>query len=479
MRLFMGLDVGTSAVKGVTITEEGRIIAEAKRNVTFAKPQPGRFEIDPEDHYRSIIGVISEMVTATRGSGKTAAVSMAAASGNTLLLDTQNKPLTPIISWLDQRGMGKDDELFPGFDFSHLHDIIGWPWVGMFPLAHLQWIKKNLPDTFERAGRVAMNLDYLSFRLTGNWMIDSSNATTFYLQDQKQRQWHKPYLDYVGITEEQLPRIAEPGTSAGTITPAAAADTGLPEDAQLVLGAFDHPCAARGTGNLEEGNVLLSCGTSWVGFYPVYDREKAVAMKLLIDPFLSPHGPWGAMFSIPAIAVNIDWYIDTFIASEANKYDRFNALASEARPGAGGLSINPLIDPTGDDEASREQVERVRQSSATNIARAVMEGAVFEMKKWIDKLDVEGFTAETITMVGGPSESPVWPQILSDATGLELRLINGQTAGAYGAALLGAIGTGVFPGEEEAFSSLSGKPRIIYPQEALFKQYQGLYNDKT
>ena len=66
----MGLDVGTSAVKGVTITEEGRIVAEAKRNVTFAKPQPGRFEVDPEEHYRSITGVISDMVAATRGSGK-------------------------------------------------------------------------------------------------------------------------------------------------------------------------------------------------------------------------------------------------------------------------------------------------------------------------------------------------------------------------------------------------------------------------
>ena len=108
-----------------------------------------------------------------------------------------------------------------------------------------------------------------------------------------------------------------------------------------------------------------------------------------------------------------------------------------------------------------------------------MEGAVFEMKKWIDKLDGEGFRADTITMVGGPSESPVWPRILSDATGLELRLINGQTAGAYGAALLGAIGTGVFSGEKEAFSSLSGKPEIIYPQESIHKKYQRLYNDQT
>jgi sugar (pentulose or hexulose) kinase len=481
--MFIGLDIGTTAVKGVLISEDGSILAQAKRLTQFIKPAPGYFEIDPENHYRSVCEVIRELTASVPHGKNVKALSMASASGNTLLLDKNNQPLTNLISWMDQRAVGLQEELFPSFDFSTLHDTVGWFWVEMFPLAHLGWLKKKQPHVYKKATRVSMFIDYLYYRLCGNWLIDQSNATTSYLQDQKKGTWHKPYLEYLEIDDSYLSEIKPSGFRAGKITPQAALDTGLHRDTELALGAFDHPCAARGTGNLDEGNLMLSCGTSWVGVYPTKDRDLALRNNLLIDPFLTPAGPWATFFSHPAIGVNIDWYIDNIIAKDTHhthtdKYTLFNQAAQESSPGAEGVIIDPFKDPSQDKAYS----SHIRKEKKENIARALMEGAAFEMKKKIEALHTQGFTAQKITMVGGPSESPIWPQILSTITGLQLRLINGQVAGAFGSTLLAAIGLGFFRNEREAFDSIGGTPSMITPQKELQERYQEVftqYNDKT
>jgi sugar (pentulose or hexulose) kinase len=181
------------------------------------------------------------------------------------------------------------------------------------------------------------------------------------------------------------------------------------------------------------------------------------------------------MFSIPAIGVNIDWYIDNIIQSadqhESSKYEQFNRAAMNSSPGAAGLIINPYKDPSSDDEYTA----RIKTMRQENIARALMEGAVFEMKKKLDELDRAGFEAQQITMVGGPSESPIWPQILSDVTGLQLRLINGQVAGSFGSAMMAAVGVGTFTDVREAFQAIGGTPRLVTPQQSLQEEYRYLY----
>ncbi|MEW5814291.1 MAG: FGGY family carbohydrate kinase [Spirochaetota bacterium] len=476
MELLIGLDVGTSAVKGVLLSSSGEILWQLRRPTELLRPQPGFVELVPEDHYLSVAGLIKELASKAPAGSRIAAVSMAAASGNTLLLDEESMPLTNIISWLDQRGTGKDKIILPGLDFDTIHRTVGWGWYGSFPLAHLGWLKKYAPETYAKTSRFAMNNDYLYYRLTGEWGLDPSTATTFYLQDQVKRQWHKPYLEMLRIRENQLSRIMPSGAVLGPVTSQAASDTGLSTDTLVVLGAFDHPCAARGTGTLAEGDLLLSCGTSWVGFYPTFDRGLGLKAQLLVDPFLYPEGPWGVMYSLPGIGVTIDWYIDTFFSPQGtpdnDKYVLFNREAQKSSIGADGLTINPFKNI----QISIREVETLRSNySAASIGRAVMEGTAFEMRKKLEELSRAGLRAERIAMVGGPSESPVWPSILSTVTGLTLKLINGQTAGAVGAAILAGIGAKIFKNEAEASSTLGGNERIVSPTVSEIRAYNALY----
>ena len=434
----IGLDLGTSAIKGVLMDQGGMVLAEAEKTTTFTHPQPEWCEVSPEQHYQDVCGVISKLAA----SAPVTALAMAAASGNTLLADTAGQPLTNIISWLDRREEQAKTPSLKQFSSAEVRKITGWPCVDIFPLAHLAWLHQNQLELYKNAGHYCMNTDWLLFRLAEKWLMDYSTATTFHLQDQCGHSWYQPFLKRLDITAEKLSRLTDSGALAGNLTLQAAQDTGLSVNTQVITGCFDHPAAARSAGVLEPGQLLLSCGTSWVGFFPEMERQKIVDLELLCDPFLSnPGGPWGAIFSIPYIGRVIDAYIDNYIApGEPDKYRIFNELATEARPGANGLKID-LREPPRRIEAERR-----------NISRAVMEGAAELLNDRLNHLKKHGINFKKAVMTGGPSHSPVWPQIIAETTGLKL-IIGSRHAGAKGAALLAGIGAGIYRDEYDAYKT--------------------------
>ncbi|MCK5844225.1 MAG: hypothetical protein KAG97_05915, partial [Victivallales bacterium] len=307
---------------------------------------------------------------------------------------------------------------------------VGWPCVSIFPLAHLAWLREHESAIFaDDSTRYCMNTDWLLHQLTGQWRMDHSTATTFHLQDQVAGKYHKPYLDMLGIDERKLSSLVDSGTVIGPITREAAERCGVRESTMVVTGSFDHPAAARGVGIERPGQLLLSCGTSWVGFFPDMDRDKIIESELLCDPFLSGEGgPWGAIFSVPQIGRNIDWYVDNLIApNEDNKFAVFDETATLAEPGAGGLQINLLDKP------------KIVTASRENIARAVMESAARLLNEKLESLVKNGIRFERAVMVGGPSKSPIWPGIVQDITGIKVT-IGSQFAGAIGAAKLASSG---------------------------------------
>lgn len=476
MDLLIGLDIGTSAIKGVAVTVNGEQLASGRRTVPFEYPRPGHVEVSAQKHYLLLCDLIRELAAQAGTNRRIKALGMAVASGNSILLDADKRPLTRIISWLDQRAVDETETILPTLDTEQVHEITGWPWIEMFPLAQLAWLKHYLSDVYTSARYRKMNLEYLLYRLCGRWVLDCSNATTSYLHDQRSRTWYEPYLDMLEIPRQSMSELLPAGTSLGPLRPESRQQTGLDASTELVLGAFDHPCAARATGTLKPGQFLLSCGTSWAAFYPLKRRDPAVQQGMLVDPFLEPGGPWAGIGALRSIGVNIDWTIDNLIVpfGSENRYQLFNGAAAAAPAGAGGLYLNPLKELSRDPE----RVGQIRGSFAREqIARAVMEGAAFETRRLIERYAAAGIPTAQMAMVGGPSESPIWPQIVADITGLELTLVNGQNAGAVGAAALAGIGSGCYRNEVEAFEAFGGRKRIITPEPRRADAYSKLYQE--
>lgn len=439
----IGLDLGTSAIKGVLIDARGGVLAEAGVDSSFIHPHEGWVEADPERHYRNVCGVIRDLAKAAPS--EPAALAMAAASGNTLLTDASGTPVMNIINWMDRRAEQQPPAALAGLTSAEVAQVTGWPCVTNFPLGHLAWLKENRPALYHSAGRYGMDTDWLLWRLSGRWVMDHSTATTFHLQEQVSGTYHKPFLDRLGIPREKLSALVPSGVVAGPLTEQARHDTGLSARTALITGCFDHPAAARAVGVVEPGQLLISCGTSWVGFAPCRDRQTLIDAGMLCDPFLSGSGgPWGGIFSVPCIGRTIDWYIENIIApGEPHRLRLFDEAAAQAEPGAGGLEID-LREPPRKIDGSRR-----------NVSRAIMEGAARLLNEKLQAARVRGFAFDRAVLVGGPANSPVWPGIVSQLTGLTITT-GGRSAGARGAALLAGIGSGIYRNEQASWRRAGG-----------------------
>jgi xylulokinase len=434
----IGLDLGTSAIKGVLMSYDGQIIAEAGASTTFSYPHKGWVETDPLRHYHNVCDVLRKLSSAVNGNVK--AIAMAAASGNTMLADADGNPVTPVINWMDLRSEEKIPQSLAGLESPEVSQITGWPCVNTFPLAHLAWLQENRRELYQSAKHICMDTDWLIYKLTGQWKMDHSTAATFHLQNQVTGDYHQPFLQRLEIPVEKLSYLTDSGTAISNLTRQVAQDTGLAEDTIIAAGSFDHPSAARAMGILSPEQLLFSCGTSWVGFTPVNERQHIIDAKMLCDNFLSGiNGPWGGIFSVTYIGRTIEWYVDNLIApGENDRMKIFNDFAANAVPGAGGLSID------------LRQPPQAINASRGNISRAVMEGAARLINDKMISLHEFGFKFNKAVMVGGPSESPVWPGIIEDITGVEITT-SGRSAGAMGAAMLAGIAAGIYADEYDAY----------------------------
>ena len=432
----IGLDLGTSCIKGVVMDQKGSIVCSAEKPTQYTHPHEGWVQADAKDYLNDVLDLIHELASASPAPIR--ALAFAAASGNTLLCDSQGNPLSPIINWMDQRAVLDRPSALDEITEEQVWKVSGWPCVDVFPIGHLAWLREHEPELFRSAGQYCMNTDWLLFQLTGQWLMDSSTATTFHLQDQVAGRYHQPFLDLLDIPENKLSKLVSSGVSAGSITPRMAEKTGLSTDTEIITGCFDHPAAARAVGILNPGQLLLSCGTSWVGFFPGMDRDQLIDEELLCDPFLSDKGgPWGGIFAVECIGRTIDAYVREIIApGEPEPYVVFNEAA-------GSINSTPItID-------LREPVQAI-QADRAEISRAVMEGAARLLNEEIIKLASSGTRFKEAVMVGGPSRSPVWQQIVEEITHLKLSA-GSPHSGAKGAAMLAGIGAGIYRDEKDAW----------------------------
>lgn len=370
---YIGLDLGTGAIKGVCWHPVKGVLRKSSKRVTFSYPRPGFVEIDALEYEALILNMLHELASAE--ATPIGGIAMAAASGNTMLCDKEATPLTPIISWLDTRLDWK-----PPTEWN-VRQVTGWPAIPQFPLMHLEHLRRECPSLLH-SSHVAMNNDWLSWRLSGKHALDYSNATPFYLCNQRTKKYEQTFLNYYGIDTEHLPELLAPGALIGTLRPKYE-DAQLNSGTHIVAGSFDHPAGARAVGVTKPGELLISCGTSWVGFYPCA-RYEDVPMNALCDSFESHHGGcWGAMFSVSKIGIRVETFIVERYGEKEERYELFNEEALHS-----GTEANVL---------AMEVIGSFKQ----------------KMQNYPQKYN-------RIVLSGGPSEGKAWPILLEQALHLQI-----------------------------------------------------------
>lgn len=450
MKYLIGLDIGTSAVKGALLRENGTLAMTASGKFEYRIEGEARF-LDPDRFCETCFGVIRELAAAAVDSGQAgfeggkaeiAAICSCCASGNPVFLDSGLRPITPIIGWQTKVSREILSRVYTRQEQDDFYRIVGWPLGSGMPAANLAWISVNRPDILERTRFLAMSAEYFNYRLTGKWGISHSMGTPSFLIDQEQGRYNKKLLGKFGLSEEMLPPIYAKGTVLGTVLPEMAAGLGVGKDTVIVLGTFDHPSGALGAGVLEEGEMLLSCGTSWVEFFPVASREFALSTGGLVDRFLLDGAPYCVMKSLTSVNELISERRKTLLGTITHR--EYDDLILASSPGSGGLAF----DFTDDDYS------RAAGFGKPEIARAIIEGAAVRLRNNLTELRKCGLRADNITAIGGITNSQVCVDVIAGVLGQHVNVAVGQAAGAVGSCLLAGVGIGLFASEKEAVRTM-------------------------
>ncbi len=448
MDCFIGLDIGTSAVKGAAMTADGKVLGTVTGKYNYYG-ENGQRLLNPKEFTDACLSVIKELAATYCSGMHVAAICECCASGNLLLLGEDDEPITPIIGWQTQIKKEDREALFTEEEVAAFYKKVGWRLGLGFPVAYLTAIKLNRPDLLEKTKTVTMSAEYLNFILTGRWGIAHSMGTPFFLMDQEKGVYNQPLLEKLGIENKNLPPIYDKGTVLSEVSPEMAASLGLSGDTKVVLGSFDHPSGATGSGVFEEGEMLLSCGTSWVEFFPVPSREFAISTNGLVDRFMLSGSPYCVMKSVASISAKIDALRQHYLGDISHK--EFDVLCEGSSLGAGGLVFNF----TDEDFALDKQYDKC------DIARAIIESAALKLKANLAEARKSGLRADKITMIGGITNSATCVKIVAEVLGQDITVVNGQAAGAVGACLLAGIGAGFYKDEKDAFQK-TDFPKATY-----------------
>lgn len=442
MKYLIGLDIGTSAVKGVLLSEDGKLLNTVNGQFDYTEKGTARL-MDPEEFVTTCFGVIREL--AASADGRVAAICSCCASGNIILLDDNMKPTIPVIGWQTTVDMADVEKLHTKEEIDGVYSIVGWPALDSFPFATLSAMRVNRPELLDSAKMVVMTAEYLNYRLTGKWGISQSMGTPFYLMDQEKGTYNTALLEKLGICECKLPPIYDKGTVLGAVTADTAAALGLDGDTKIVLGSFDHPSGAMGAGVFKEGDMLLSCGTSWVEFFPVKSREFAISTNGLVDRFMVNGAPYCVMKSLTSVTEKINALRNHFFGDISHR--EFDGYIAEASLGCNGLSF----------DFDGADLSKADGHSKADIARAIIESAANMLKKNLAELKESGLCAERIVIIGGITNSKICTDVIGEVLELPLSTVNGQSAGAVGSALLAGFGVGIYDSEIDAFEKMAAQ----------------------
>lgn len=439
MDYLLGLDMGTSAVKGAIMSVSGETAATFTQKINYSEDGSKKL-LDPKHFTEVCIKVISELVKQISSEDKVLALCSCCASGNLILLDSNCEPITPIIGW--QTTVPKDEvnSFFTDSEKKEIHQKVGWNLSGHYSASYLAWIKKYKSELLEKTDMITMNAEYFNYLLTGKWGVSVSMGTPFYLIDQEKGEYNIPLLKKLGVESKNFPPIFDKGTVLGNITENMAKLTGLTTETKVVLGSFDHPSGAMGAGVFDEGEMLLSCGTSWVEFFPVQSRDFALSTKGLVDRYMLKGSPYCVMKALTSVSIKIDNLREHYLGKISHK--EFDDLASNSVLGCNGISF----DFTDDDYT------KYSNENKCDIARAIIECAAYKLKNNLKELREFGLLANKITMIGGITNSSVCVDIISQILEMQIEVVNGQSAGAIGSCLLAGIGIGVYEDEKQAYS---------------------------
>ncbi len=436
--MYLGLDFGTSSVKGVLIDAQQKIVATASAPLKVSRPQPGWSEQNPEDWWKACNTVVKTL-------GKMKPKAIAAVEGIGLsgqqhgatLLGKDDKVLRPAILWNDARSFRECEDIMN-------REPKAVPLSGNIPLAgytapKLVWVKKHEPKTFAKVAKVLLPKDYIRLRMTGEYASDMSDASGTFWLDIAKRRWSDMLLNATDMSADQMPKLYEGTDATGRLTPAVAKSWGMPKRPVVAGGGGDNASAACGIGAVTDNSALVSIGTSGVMFVS-NDTFRPNAGRMVHAFCHAVPGTWHQMGVILSAAASLEWLAGILGAPAPKLTGALGTRLTGPSPALFLPYLSGERTPVGDSQVRGLIMGLGHESDHKVLTHAALDAVAFAFRDSLEALKDAGTVVKRVTAVGGGSKSELWLKIIATVLGVPVDLpAAGDVGGAFGAARLGLI----------------------------------------
>ena len=480
--MFLGIDVGTSEVKALLLSEDHRVIDTAGSVLALSRPHPGHSEQNPADWWTATCTALAALRNKNpKAYAAVRAIGLSGQMHGAVLLGAADQVLRPAILWNDVRSDQQCLEMMQ--ELPALTQLAGSLAMPGFTAPKLRWVQKHEPQIFAQIAKVLLPKDYVRLQLTGEYVCDMSDASGTMWLDVQKRVWSPALLALSGLHEGQMPRLVEGSQAGGLLSASTAAELGLAAGIVVAGGGGDNAASAVGMGAVNTGEGFLSLGTSGVLFVvtPSYQPNAASATHAFCHALPQC---WHQMSVMLSAASCLQW--------AAAVLGLESAPALEAKAASLPLAARefaPMFLPYLSGERTPHNDAHMRGSfhglshstDQAALAYAVIEGVTFGLKDGLRALQAAGSAPRQLSLVGGGARSAFWAQQLASALDLDIVTHPESTAGgALGAARLGWLATGATveqvcrkpdtthtyrsdPAEHAMLDARFGRFRALYP----------------
>ncbi|MDI3530018.1 MAG: xylulokinase [Thermoanaerobacter sp.] len=477
---FLGIDLGTSAVKIILVEENGNVIGSTSKEYPVYYPQPGWSEQNPEDWWNATKDGIRELIIKTGvKNDDIKGIGLSGQMHGLVLLDENNNVLLPAILWNDQRTQEECDYITQTLGKERLTKYTGNKALTGFTAPKILWVRKHRPDVYKKIHHILLPKDYIRFKLTNEYATDVSDASGTLLFDVENRKWSKDMLDALDIPYNWMPKCYESTEVTGYVTKDVADLTGLKEGTIVVGGGGDQASGAVGTGTVKSGIVSIALGTSGVVF--ASQDKYVVDEENRLHSFCHANGKWHVMGVMLSAAACLKWWIDNIINFNGSSitYEKLLEEAEKVTPGSGGLIFLPYLmgerTPHSDPYARGSFIGLNMTHKREHMTRAILEGVAFGLRDSLEIIKELNIPVNEVRVSGGGAKSVLWRQILADIFGVRVDMVNATEGPAFGAAIMAAVGYGIFKDVEEACSTLIKVTDSVYPIGENVSKYDEIY----
>ncbi|MGN0152006.1 MAG: xylulokinase [Wujia sp.] len=470
--LYIGIDLGTSAVKLLLMDNQGNVLHIVTKEYGICFPYTGWAEQDPEDWWNQTIAGLVEL---TRGydRDRIRGIGVGGQMHGLVILDENDNVIRPAILWND--GRAAEEALY-------LNDIIGSDKIARytgniafagFTAPKLLWLKKNEPEHFKKIKRIMLPKDYIIYRLTGVYCSDYSDASGTLLLDVEHKCWSKEMQEICDIDDIDLPELVESYDTAGILKSEVAHLLGIPVDCCVAGGAGDNAAAAIGTGTTGEGKCNISLGTSGTIF--VSDNRFRSGVNHAIHAFAHADGRYHYMACMLTAASCVKWWVEDILGSK----DIAAEQTDIKKLGKNQIFFLPYLmgerSPINDPHAKGAFVGMSLNSSRAEMMQAVLEGVAFALRDSLEIMKELGVRPVESTICGGGSRSVLWKNIIANVLNIRLRTVKVEEGPSYGGAILAAAACGEYASLDEAVQHIVKYEDCIEPDPYLVERYNRKY----